>query len=128
VGLLRNGKVLARKTVQPGTTSVRFSKIKNGYKYHVVVKTENSLGLGVATHRVTTGLVRPLRVGLNAPLTAVATFGGDLTLKWNVASSSRGICKVMGTKVRFLRAGTCKVALRTYDDGAPVVRSLRVSR
>lgn len=128
VGLLRNGKVLTRKTVLPGTTSVRFSRIKNGYKYQVVVKTENALGLGVATHRVTTGLVRPLRVGLNVPLTAVATFGGDLTLRWNVASSSRSICKVVGTKVRFLRAGTCKVALRTYANATPVVRSLRVSR
>jgi hypothetical protein len=126
--LLRNGKVLARKVVAPGTTAVRFSGVKNNYKYQVVVKARNALGEGVATHRVTTGLVRSVRVGLNTPLTYVATFGGDLELRWNVASSSRSICKVVGVNVRFLRAGTCKIGLRTYVDGPPVLRSVRVSR
>ena len=128
VSLLRKGKVIARKIVTPGTTAVRFSNVKNNYTYQVVVKAKNALGEGVATHRVTTGLVRSLRVGLYTPLTAVATFGGDLTLKWNVSSASRSICKVVGTKVRFLRAGTCKVGLRTYASATPVLRSLRVSR
>lgn len=128
VSLLRNGKVLARKVVAPGTTAVRFSGVKNNYKYQVVVKARNAIGEGVATHRVTTGLVRSVRVGLNTPLTYVATFGGDLELSWNVASSSRSICKVVGVNVRFLRAGTCKIGLRTYVDGPPVLRSVRVSR
>lgn len=128
VSLLRNGKVLARKSVLPGTTAVRFSNIKNGYKYQVVVKAENALGLGVATHRVTTGTVRSLRVGLSTPLTAVATFGGDLKLSWNISSASRSICRVVGGNVRILRAGTCKVGLRTYASATPVLRSIRTSR
>jgi hypothetical protein len=128
VSLLRSGKVLARKTVLPGTTAVRFSNVKNGYKYQVVVKAENAIGLGVATHRVTTATVRSLRVGLNAPLTAVATFGGDLQLIWNVSSASRSICRVVGGNIRILRAGTCKVGLRTYADAVPVLRSIRVTR
>ena len=128
VSLLRNGKVIARKTAAPGTTAVRFSGLKNNYKYQVVVKARNAIGEGVATHRVTTGLVRNLRVGLRTPLTAVATFGGDLKLAWNVSSSSRSICKVVGETVRFVRAGTCKVGLRTYVGATPVLRSLRVSR
>jgi hypothetical protein len=128
VSLLRNGKVIARKTVAPGTTAVRFSGVKNSFKYQVVIKASNAVGEGVATHRVTTGLVRSLRVGLNTPLTAVATFGGDLKLIWNVSGSSRSICKVVGTNVRFLRPGTCRVGLRTYPDATPVLRSLSVSR
>jgi hypothetical protein len=128
VSLLRNGKVVARKTVAPGTTAVRFSGVKNNFKYQVVIKARNAVGEGVATHRVTTGLVRSLRVGLNTPLTAVATFGGDLKLMWNVSASSRSICKVVGMNVRFLRPGTCRVGLRTYIDATPVLRSLRVSR
>jgi subtilisin family serine protease len=128
VSLLRGGKVLARKTVAPGTTAVRFSGLKNNYKYQVVIKARNAVGEGVATHRVTTGMVRSLRVGLNTPLTYVATFGGDLELGWNVAASSRSICRVMGVNVRFLRPGTCKVGLRTNAGGTPVLRSLRVSR
>ena len=128
VSLLRGGKVLARKTVAPGTTAVRFSGLKNNFKYQVVIKARNAVGEGVATHRVTTGMVRSLRVGLNTPLTYVATFGGDLELGWNVSSSSRSICKVMGVNVRFMRQGTCKIGLRTNADGTPVLRSLRVSR
>ena len=128
VSLLRSGKVLARKTVLPGTTAVRFSNIKNGYKYQVVVKAENAVGLGVATHRVTTGTVRSLRVGLSAPLTAVATFGGDLKLSWTISSASRSICRIVGGNIRILRAGTCKVGLRTYADGTPVLRNIRTSR
>jgi hypothetical protein len=128
VSLLRGGKVLARKTVAPGATAVRFSGLKNNFKYQVVIKARNAVGEGVATHRVTTGMVRSLRVGLNTPLTYVATFGGDLDLGWNVSSSSRSICKVMGVNVRFMRQGTCKIGLRTYNDGVPVLRSLRVSR
>jgi subtilisin family serine protease len=128
ISLLRNGKVLARKTVAPGITAVRFSGVKNNYKYQVVIKARNAVGEGVATHRVTTGLVRSLRVGLNTPLTSVATFGGDLKLMWNVSASSRSICKVVGSNVRFLRPGTCKIGLRTNVGGSPVLRSLRVSR
>ena len=128
VSLLRNGKVVARKSVPPGTTAVRFSGVKNNFKYQVVIKARNAVGEGVATHRVTTGLVRSLRVGLNTPLTSVATFGGDLKLSWNVSSSSRSICKVVGASVRFLRPGTCKIGLRTYEGATPVLRGLRVSR
>lgn len=128
VTLFRNGKVLARKIAAPGVTSMRFSGLKNNYKYQVVVKARNAVGEGVATHRATTGVVRNLRVGLNAPLTSIATFGGGLELRWKISSSSRSICKVMGVNVRFMRQGTCRVSLRTYVAGTPVLRSLRVSR
>ena len=128
VALLRKGKVLQRKTVAPGTTAVRFTKVTNGFSYQVVVKSENVLGEGVATHRLSTAAVRALRVGLRAVPTAVATFGGNLTLLWNISSSSRSVCKIIAGQVRFLRAGTCKVGLRTYAGTDPVVRKLRVSR
>jgi subtilisin family serine protease len=128
VSLLRGGKVIARKIVGPGTTAVRFAGLKNNYKYQVVVKARNAVGEGVATHRVTTGFVRGLRVGLTTPLTSVATFGGDLKLSWNVSASSRSVCKVVGASVRFVRPGTCKIGLRTYEGATPVLRSLRVSR
>lgn len=128
VSLLRKGKVIARKSVAPGTTAVRFSNLKNNYSYQVVVKAQNALGEGVATHRVSTASVRALRVGLRAAPTAIATFGGDLKLQWNISSASRSVCKIIAGQVRFLRAGTCKVGLRTYADATPVLRSLRVSR
>ena len=128
VTLFRNGKVVARKLVAPGITTARFSGVKNNYQYQVVVKSRNAIGEGVTTKRFTTGLVRNLRVGLNTPLTDVARFGGDLKLTWNVFTSSRGVCTVVKGNVRFLRAGTCRVKLRTYTGATPVLRSLRVSR
>jgi hypothetical protein len=86
------------------------------------------LGEGIATHRVPTALVRSLRVGLRAIPTAVAVFGGDLKLLWNISSSSRSVCRIVAGQVRFLGAGTCKVALRTFAGTDPVLRSIRVSR
>ncbi len=128
VSLLRKGKVLQRKTVLPGTTAVRFSNVKNGYAYQVVVKAQNALGEGIATHRITTARVRSLRVGMRATPTTVAVFGGDLQLLWNVSNTSRSVCRIVAGQVRFLRAGTCKVGLRTFEGTEPVVRSIRVSR
>jgi subtilisin family serine protease len=128
VTLFRNGKVLARKIAAPGTTSMRFTGLKNNYRYQVVVRAHNVVGKGVATQRFTTGVVRALRAGLNIPLTSVATFGGDLKLTWNIYGSSQRVCKVVKGNVRFLSPGTCRVKLRTHTDTAPVIRSLRVSR
>lgn len=128
VSLLRKGKVILRKTVSPGTTAVRFNNVKNGYAYQVVVKAQNALGEGISTHRVPTALVRPIRVGLRATPTAIAVFGGDLKLIWNISSASRSICKIVAGQVRFLRAGTCKVGLRTFEGTEPVLRSIHVLR
>ena len=128
IGLLRKGKVLQRKTVPPGTTAVRFSHVKNGYSYQVVVKAQNALGEGVATHRVPTGLVRALRAGSRATPTTVAMFGGDLKLLWNIARTSKSVCRIVSGQVRFLRAGTCKVGLRTFEGTDPVSRSIRISQ
>lgn len=129
VALVRNGRVVKKTTVGPGVTSVRFSNLPNGARFSVVVKATNALGEGVATARHAAPPVRALRPGQTLAVTSVAKFGGDLTLKWRISSGSTRVCRVVsgGTKVTFLRVGTCRVALRTIADGPVVARNLRVS-
>lgn len=129
VALVRNGRVVKKTTVGPGVTSVRFSNLPNGVRYSVVVKAKNALGEGVATSRYATPIVRSLRHGQTLTTTSVARFGGDLSLKWRVSSGSARICRLVsgGTKISFLRAGTCRVALRTITNGPAAVRNLRIS-
>lgn len=129
VALIKNGRVAKKITVGPGITSARFSNLVNGSRYSVVVKAINAVGEGVATPRYAAPTVRSLRRGQTVAVTSVAKFGGDLTLKWRVSSGSSRICRLTsgGTKVSFLRSGTCRVALRTITDGPRVARSLRIS-
>ena len=129
VALVRNGRVVKKTTVGPGATSVRFSNLPNGVRYSVVVKAKNALGEGIATSRYAAPTVRSLRRGQTVATTSVAKFGGDMSLKWRVSSGSSRICRIVsgGTKISFLRAGTCRVALRTITNGPVAVRNLRVS-
>ncbi len=129
VALVRNGKVVKKVTVGAGETSARFTNLPTGVRYSVVIKPVNALGEGLATARHGAPAVRTLRSGSSLAVSSVATFGGDLSLKWRVSSGSSRICRLTtgGTRLQFLRSGTCRVALRTIDDGPAVARNLRVS-
>ena len=129
VALVRNGKVVKRTTVGPGVSTVRFSNLAVGSQYSVVVKASNALGEGVATSRFTAPAVRTLRHGQTLALDSVARIGGDLRLQWRVSAGSARVCRMAsnGTKIQLLRAGTCRVGLRTIRNGPVVARSFRVS-
>ena len=129
VSLLRGSTVVQRRTLAPGTTVARFTKLQNGVQYRVRVQHHNAIGDGVETTRWKTVNVRSLRAGQTIPVRSIGRFSGDLTLKWKVASSSRGVCKILSnpTSLRFLKAGTCRVALRTNAEGEPAIHNLRVN-
>ena len=129
VSLLRGSTVVQRRTLAPGTTVARFTKLQNGVQYRVRVQHHNAIGDGVATTRWKTVNVRSLRAGQTIPVRSIGRFSGDLTLKWKVASSSRRVCKILSnpTSLRFLKAGTCRVALRTNAEGEPAIHNLRVN-
>lgn len=129
VALVRNGRVVKRITVGAGATSAQFTNLPTGVRYSVVVKAKNALGEGIATSRISAPAVQRLRPGRTLPVTSVAKIAGDLTLTWKVSSTSARVCRLStgGTRISFLRAGTCRVALRTIVGGVPVVRSFRVS-
>jgi hypothetical protein len=107
----------------------RFTKLQNGVQYRVRVQHHNAVGDGVETTRWKTVNVRSLRAGETIPVRSIGRFSGDLTLKWKVASASRGVCKTLSnpTRIRFLKAGTCRVALRTNAGGEPAIHNLRVN-
>ncbi len=129
VALVQSGRVVKRITVGAGVTSAQFTNLPTGARYSVVVKAKNSLGEGIATSRTAAPPVQRLRPGRTLAVTSVAKFAGDLTLRWNVSSGSARVCRLStgGTRITFLRPGTCRVALRTVTGGVPVVRNLRVS-
>lgn len=129
VSIYRGSTLVQRRTLSAGTTVARFTKLQNGVQYRVRVQHHNALGDGASTTRWKTVNVRPLRSGETIPVRSIGRFSGDLTLKWKVASSSRNICKVLSnpTRLRFMRAGTCRVALRTNAGGAPAIHNLRVN-
>jgi hypothetical protein len=129
VSLLRGSTVVQRRTLAPGRTVARFTKLQNGVQYRVRVQHHNAIGDGVATTRWKTVNVRSLRAGQTIPVRSIGRFSGDLTLKWKVASSSRRVCKILSnpTSLRFLKAGTCRVALRTNAEGKPAIHNLRVN-
>jgi subtilisin family serine protease len=129
VSLLRGSTVVQRRTLAPGTTVARFTKLQNGVQYRVRVQHHNAIGDGVATTRWKTVNVRSLLAGQTIPVRSIGRFSGDLTLKWKVASSSRRVCKILSnpTSLRFLKAGTCRVALRTNAEGEPAIHNLRVN-
>jgi subtilisin family serine protease len=129
VSLFRGSTLVQRRTLTPGTTVARFTKLQNGVQYRVRVQHHNAVGDGVETTRWKTVNVRSLRVGETIPVRSIGRFSGDLTLKWKVASASRGVCKTLSnpTRIRFLKAGTCRVALRTNAGGEPAIHNLRVN-
>jgi hypothetical protein len=129
VSLYRGTKLLQRRTMSAGAKIARFTRLQNGVQYRVRVKHHNVVGDGASTTRWKTVNVRPLRSGETIPVRSIGRFSGDLTLKWKVASSSRSVCKVISnpTRLRFMRAGTCRVALRTNAGGTPAIHNLRVN-
>lgn len=129
VSILRGTKLVQRRTLSANTTIARFNKLQNGVQYRVRVQHHNEVGDGPSTTRWKTVNVRSLRSGGTIPVRSIGRFSGDLTLKWKVASSSRSVCKVLSnpTRLRFMRAGTCRVALRTNAGGAPAIHNLRVN-
>ncbi|CAB4559010.1 unannotated protein [freshwater metagenome] len=129
VSLYRGSTLLQRRTLTPGTTTARFTRLQNGVQYRVRVQHHNAIGDGASTTRWKTVTVRALRSGETIPVRSIGRFAGDLTMKWKVASSSRGVCKVLSnpTSIRFLRAGTCRVAIRTNAGGTPAIHNLRVN-
>lgn len=128
VSLLLNGKVVQTRNMPPGAQIVRFSQLRNGVQYRVVIKAANALGEGLATTRWKTPVVRALRAGQTVSASSVARIGDGLSLKWKVSSSTRSVCKVLTnpTRIRFTRSGTCRVAIRTNAGGAAAVHNLRV--
>ncbi|CAB4569396.1 unannotated protein [freshwater metagenome] len=129
VSLYRGSTLVQRRTLTPDTTTARFTRLQNGVQYRVRVQHHNAIGDGASTTRWKTVTVRPLRAGETIPVRSIGRFAGDLTMKWKVASSSRGVCKVLSnpTRLRFLRAGTCRVAIRTNAEGTPAIHNLRVN-
>lgn len=128
VSLYEGSRVVQRKTVGPGTTAVRFTRLKNGTRYRVRLQHHNAVGDGPVTTRWKTVTVRALRPGQTVAVSSIGAFGGDLPLRWKVAASSKSVCKVVTkpTRLRFTRRGTCRVELRTRTGGEPVVHNIRV--
>jgi hypothetical protein len=129
LSLLLNGKVVKRANVDTNTTAVRFSGLSNGRTYQVVLKSENALGQGIATSRISTVPVRSIRRGQLIRTTLLAKGPENLSLKWSVSSSSKRVCtlKMSPTRLVTLRTGICRIGLRQIDGEVPVLRSLRIA-
>jgi subtilisin family serine protease len=129
VSLYRGSTLVQRRTMSPGATIARFTRLQNGVQYRVRVRHHNALGDGASTTRWRTVTVRSLRAGETIPVRNIGRFSGDLTLRWRASSSSRSVCKVLSnpTRLRFYKAGTCRVALRTNAGGSPAIHNLRVN-
>jgi len=128
VSLLRNGKVVQRKEVPTGTNAVRFTGLKVGSKYQVVIKATNARGDGIATSRITTMPVRRILVGQSIDPDALGSLTSDLPLFWSVSKASKKICRLQAEPLRLvaMRRGTCRVGLRGVLGQDPVIRTLRI--
>lgn len=128
VSLIRDGKVVQRRTLGPNARIARFSNVRNGARHRVSVRYSNGIGDGPATTKWRTPVVRSLRPGQTIAVRDIARFGGDLSLKWKVASSSRSVCTLRSnsTRLRLNRAGTCRVVLRTNAGVKAASHNLRV--
>ena len=128
VSLLRNGKVVQRKEVPAGTNAVRFTGLKVGSKYQVVIKASNAIGEGIATARITTVPVRRISVGQYVMPDALGSLTSDLPLFWSVSQASKKICRLQAEPFRLvaMRKGTCRVGLRGVIGQVPVIRTLRI--
>lgn len=128
VSLIRDGKVVQRRVLGPSARIARFSNVRNGVRHRVSVRYSNAVGDGPATTKWKTPVVRRLSPGQTVAVRDIARFGGDLTLRWKVSSSSRSVCKILTnpTRLRFSRAGTCRVVLRTNAGVKAASHNLRV--
>lgn len=129
VSVVRDGKVVARETVAPDKTAVRVRGLRTGVRYRVVVKTENALGAGIATKRLTSPEVRGYRAGQTIPVAGLGTTDGGFDLKWTTSAGTKKVCRLLPapSRLQLLRSGTCRVGLRTLSGQDAVVRTLRVS-
>ena len=125
---MRNGKVVQRKEVPTGTNAVRFTGLKVGSKYQVVIKATNAIGDGIATSRITTMPVRRILVGQSIDPDALASLTSDLPLFWSVSKTSKKICRLQAEPLRLvaMQRGTCRVGLRGVLGQDPVIRTLRI--
>lgn len=129
VSIFRGSTLVQRRNLDAGASVVRFNKLQNGVQYRVQIQHHNAIGDGAPTARWKTVNVRPLRSGQTIPVRSIGRFAGDLNMKWKVASSSRNVCKVLSnpTSIRFLKIGTCRIAIRTNAGGVPAIHNLRVN-
>lgn len=130
VSVLSKGKVVSRVEVPAGVTAARVGKLRTGSRYQVVVKARNAVGDGVATKRLTSPVLRSWRAGRTVAASSIGITDGGLTLRWTSSSSTTRVCRVAQNPARvvFLRAGTCRLGLRTLSGQKAVVRNIRVSR
>lgn len=126
VSLLRDGKVVARASVGRGIRAVRMTGLRNGVRYRVAVKTRSDMGWGQSTGRLPTPAPRRLRVGSSVRVSTLGTVSGGLPLTWRVSAASRSVCAVRNGRLVGIRAGVCRVGLRTIAEQAPVVHNLTV--
>lgn len=126
--LLRNGKIVQRKEVPTGKNAVRFTGLKIGSKYQVVIKATNAIGDGKATSRITTMPVRRILVGQSIDPDVLASLTSDLPLFWSVSQTSKKVCRLQAERLRLvaMRRGTCRVGLRGVLGQDPVIRNLRI--
>ena len=129
VKLMYAGRTVKKVAVPAGVTSYKFTGLRTGRQYKVVVKPRNAYGDGTATARITTPPVRYLYSRTTYLTTGLARVGEPgLAIKWKVSSVSRRVCRTVGaSKIRFTAAGTCRVALRMVTGGPAVIRKF-VSR
>ena len=130
VSVLSRGRVVARVDVPAGETATRVSGLRTGVRYQVVVKARNAIGEGVATKRLASPILRTWRAGRTVAASSVGITDGGLSVKWSASSSTTRVCRVAQNPARvvFLRAGTCRLGMRTLAGQEAVVRNIRVSR
>lgn len=129
VSVLRSGRVVKRVEVRAGETAVRVSGLQTGVRYQVVIKPRNELGSGVATKRLTAPALRQWRAGRTVSASSLGVTDGGLTLRWTASSATTRVCRVLQNpaRVQFLRAGTCRLGMRTLAGQSAVVRNFRVA-
>lgn len=125
--LLLSGRVIKRAQLAPGVNAVRFTGLRLGVKYQVVVKAKNDVGAGVATPRITSVPLRTLRKGQTVRTTSIGSMYG-MTLKWNASQTSSKVCAIKSNPTRLvaLRVGTCRVGLRAIDGQRAVIRTFQI--
>lgn len=125
--LLLSGKVIKRAQLAPGVNAVRFTGLRLGVKYQVVIKAKNAVGSGVATPRVTSVPMRVIRQGQTVRTSSIGSMYG-MTLKWNASKTSSKVCSVKSnpTRIVALRAGTCRIGLRAINGQQPVLRTFQI--
>jgi hypothetical protein len=126
--LLLSGRVIKRVQLAPGVHAVRFTGLRVGSRYQVVVKSKNDVGPGIATPRIRSTPLRVIRRGQTVRVSDLGMIHGGLDLKWNISSASSRICTLKNNPVRLvaLRSGICRVGLRAINGQTPVIRTFTI--